>query len=85
MAEGGPGHTHALTIHVKVGTKSLGEQIGHQVDHRIGSECFTAFNPLMGLQLEACQGWHLEEVAEEISADSFLDQRKLEILILDTC
>jgi hypothetical protein len=36
----------------------------------------------MCLQLEARQCRHLEEVAEEISADGFFDQRELEVLIV---
>ena len=37
----------------------------------------------MRLQLEARQGRHLKEIAEEISANRFLEQRELEILICD--
>ena len=37
----------------------------------------------MGFQLEARQSWHLEEIAEEIPANGFFDQRDLEVLIFN--
>src|SRR6266498_182616 len=70
-------------VHVKVRTKSFSKQISHQVYHGVSSKWIAAFGALMRLQLEARQSRHLEEVTEEIPANSFFDQRDLEVLIFD--
>ena len=38
MPEGGPNHPDAWPVHIEVGAKALGEEISHQVQHRIGGE-----------------------------------------------
>src|SRR5215207_4899017 len=84
MTESGPSHTHPLMIHVKVGTKTLGKQISHQVNHGISGKRLAALDPLMSLQFKTRQDRHLKEIPEEIPADRFLDQRQLEIFICDS-
>ena len=67
-----------LLLDGAMGTLIQGFQPGEK---EFRGERFAAFRAFVCFQLKARQRGHLEEIAEEISADGFFDQRDLEVLI----
>ena len=63
-----------VAAHVDLAAVALGEEVGHEFDHRVGGEGLTIFDTGVSLEFEAGEGGHDEEITVKIRHGLFDDR-----------